>query len=552
MLESLSLENFKGFGKRTRIPFAPITLIFGENSAGKSSILHSLNLLKQTREARDIGAVLLPRTEHGTVDLGSFQEILFDHNLNKKLSIRIQTNLRAPSFGNLRRESERAGIESLGLELQFHRRTAKSEVELSKLEVLLGESEKSFAKFKLATEPPDRLRGRMYRSSGPEARGPRRFMKCEWISKSREIWNPGYQEVRQNREEILDGLKEAELQATGRLPKVENDGSIIFYEGDDEREEQRKSLADFKTAINFYSSNFTLAQFIERMHKIQLRAELEMRGFVPTQRRRFQRFTLPELYMRRSQKDGGIRGSLLVSPQVPDVYETTNLAGHAVDRVLEMLFPMGPFRRPPERWYIFTGTSPQDVGYRGDLLPDLLFRSKELVDEANEWLRKLEIGYTLDPRHVGKESGDLFEVRLNDERREGTVDVALPDVGFGISQILPFIVQSLASKQQIISIEQPEVHIHPRLQADLGDLLAYAIKSPRNNQFIIETHSEHLVLRLQKLVRQKKLKPEQVSIVYVCRGPDGAKANRLRLDEDGDFMDEWPGGFFPERLHELE
>ena len=49
-------------------------------------------------------------------------------------------------------------------------------------------------------------------------------------------------------------------------------------------------------------------------------------------------------------------------------------ASHALEQTLEVLFPMGPFRRPPERWYIFRGTSPQDVGYRGDLLPDLLFR----------------------------------------------------------------------------------------------------------------------------------------------------------------------------------
>ena len=57
-----------------------------------------------------------------------------------------------------------------------------------------------------------------------------------------------------------------------------------------------------------------------------------------------------------------------------DVGEVTIAAGRALEGALEALFPMGPFRRPPERWYIFTGTSPQDVGYRGDLLPDLLFR----------------------------------------------------------------------------------------------------------------------------------------------------------------------------------
>ena len=174
-----------------------------------------------------------------------------------------------------------------------------------------------------------------------------------------------------------------------------------------------------------------------------------------------------------------------------------------------------------------------------------------MVEDTNEWLKRLKIGYELDVKSVGANLRDLFEVRLIDKRPEGKqdIDVALPDVGFGISQLLPFVVQSLVSEGQIISIEQPEVHVHPRLQADLGDLLAEAIK--RNNQFIIETHSEHLILRLQSLVYRGEIKPEDVSVIYVSRGHEGAKAERLRLDEEGDFIDEWPKGFFLERLNEL-
>jgi predicted ATPase len=215
-----------------------------------------------------------------------------------------------------------------------------------------------------------------------------------------------------------------------------------------------------------------------------------------------------------------------------------------------MLFPLGPFRRPPERWYIFTGTSPQDVGYRGELLPDLLFRNPSLIDEANNWLERLNVGYRLKVEQIGPRVKDLFEVRLVDTRRKDAVEVGLSDVGYGISQILPFIVQSLSSSNNIITIEQPEVHIHPRLQADLGDLLAEAIKK-HNNQFVVETHSEHLVLRLQRLIRDRLIKPSDVAIIFVSRCEFGAKAERLRLDENGDFVDDWPGGFFPERLREL-
>ena len=154
-------------------------------------------------------------------------------------------------------------------------------------------------------------------------------------------------------------------------------------------------------------------------------------------------------------------------------------------------------------------------------------------------------------KSMGADSGDLFEVRLIDTRRKEHMDAALPDVGFGISQLLPFIVQSLVAEGQIISIEQPEVHVHPKLQADLGELLAASIKKDHPNQFIVETHSEHLILRLQRLVYKGEIKPEDVSVIYVSRGTEGAKAERLRLDEKGDFIDEWPNGFFLERLREL-
>ena len=91
MLHALELENFKAFGERARIPFAPITLIFGENSAGKSTILQALYLLKQTLDSRESDAPLLSRTENGIVDLGSFQEMLFDRDLKRTLSIRVET-----------------------------------------------------------------------------------------------------------------------------------------------------------------------------------------------------------------------------------------------------------------------------------------------------------------------------------------------------------------------------------------------------------------------------------------------------------------------------
>ena len=235
----------------------------------------------------------------------------------------------------------------------------------------------------------------------------------------------------------------------------------------------------------------------------------------------------------------------------PDLGFASVFAGRILEQSLGSLFPLGPFRKPPSRWYIFTGTTPQDVGYEGHLLPDLLFRQPDLLAHTNKWLDRLDIGYEIKIRSLGDAAKDLFEFRLHDKRRTPPVEVGLSDVGFGISQILPLVVQSLAATDQVISVEQPEVHIHPRLQADLGDLLIEAIQEPRRNQFIIETHSEHLALRLQRRVREGKISPTDISVVYIGRGSNGATVQPLRLDSEGDFMDDFPGGFFPERLREL-
>jgi predicted ATPase len=147
----------------------------------------------------------------------------------------------------------------------------------------------------------------------------------------------------------------------------------------------------------------------------------------------------------------------------------------------------------------------------------------------------------------------VFSVRLVDE--SSRTSVSLVDVGFGISQVLPVIVQSMLSKESTILVEQPEIHLHPRLQAELGTLFAECIKAPNRNQFIIETHSEHLILRLQRLIRRGDLEPNQVSVLYVGRAPGdesfGSVVQQLEIDDDGDFITQWPDGFFDESLEEM-
>lgn len=222
----------------------------------------------------------------------------------------------------------------------------------------------------------------------------------------------------------------------------------------------------------------------------------------------------------------------------------------AVRSALNCYTSIGPFRQPPARLYTHSGVNPRGVGRSGELVADMLHSDDEALKRTNHWLRMFGVQYRLKLRPLGARRSDVFEVRLIDKTRSRHLDIAFTDVGFGISQLLPIVVQCVGTKDRVISIEQPEVHIHPRLQAEIGDLLVDCV-AQNGHQFLIETHSEHLILRLRRLVREGKLKPSDISVIYVGRGREGSTAQRIGIKSDGSFDREWPGGFFPERINEL-
>lgn len=183
-------------------------------------------------------------------------------------------------------------------------------------------------------------------------------------------------------------------------------------------------------------------------------------------------------------------------------------------------------------------------------MADLLRRNDGALRRTNGWMKRFEVGYQLRMRSLGARMLEVFEVRLIDQSRRPKVNVAFSAVGFGISQLLPIIVQSVATREQVITIEQPELHVHPRLQAEIGDLLVECVKE-NGHQFLVETHSEHLILRLRRLVREGKIDASDISVIYVGRGRNGSNIQQIGLKPDGAFQTEWPGGFFPERMREL-
>src|ERR1035437_7686380 len=132
----------------------------------------------------------------------------------------------------------------------------------------------------------------------------------------------------------------------------------------------------------------------------------------------------------------------------------------------------------------------------------------------------------------------------------------------GVSQGLTGLVQAFADHNQIIAIEQPEIHLHPGLQAALADSFIESALGERKNTFILETHSEHLILRILRRVRETTegkvqswpgipIKPEDVSVLFVEPTAKGSVIRHLPVTPDGDFGAPWPGGFFADRLADL-
>lgn len=144
-------------------------------------------------------------------------------------------------------------------------------------------------------------------------------------------------------------------------------------------------------------------------------------------------------------------------------------------------------------------------------------------------------------------------------RDQNGVKLDFINVGSGIGYVLPVLV-SVVNNDGFSLIQQPELHLHPALQAAMADVFIEG--SSTEKRVIVETHSEHLLLRLLRRIRQTsgaqppstelRLTPEDVSVLYFDPQLDGTtKVKRLRISEDGEFLDRWPRGFFGERDKEL-
>ncbi len=227
----------------------------------------------------------------------------------------------------------------------------------------------------------------------------------------------------------------------------------------------------------------------------------------------------------------------------------------AIQRSLSILMNkisyLGPLREHPSRLYLWRGGRVGKIGIKGEQAIQALLSaditngrngscSYQAMQQVASWLQ--QIGLI-----------DRFEIRpIAEGRREHEVavhqtstspPVLLTNVGFGVSQVLPVLALcALADEGSILILEQPEIHLHPAVQAGLADLLIDVIKN-RNIQIILESHSEHLLTRLQRRIAEETLTPDNVALYFTHIEDGESKLEELQIDQYGNISN-WPQDFF--------
>jgi hypothetical protein len=552
MITAIHIENFKGIRERVKIGIKPITLLFGPNSAGKSTIVQAIHYAREILERGNLDPDRT-MTGGGGVDLGGFRNFLHRTagdrpELDRTIALRFDLDVTKSRVGALPepggdwwRELEDEGesdqgwmVDSLGgVEAAFvELRVRWSHLAERPIIVAcaVGHHNRIFAVISYADD------------------GSKPFIS--YIDETNHVikaWrtNEGGDPVEQileafqamsaeKKKELIDTLKSALLAETDSTPSA--------------------------------TSEAEPDPFLSRQLPIEI----------------------PGLKTSIPQAHDVLRvtGSLAV-----DLFFTRAIVGPItlLREALAGFRYVGPVREVPPRHFAPSLTFEEAEWANGMAAWNRLAQDRELLAAASQWLARedrLDTGYALrlkKTKELDLESPLALELMQWDEDR-GYVDdpgrwfAELPtkhrlvllkqpedvelqpyDVGTGLSKMIPVVVAALDPRSGIVAIEEPESNIHPRWQVSLADLFISQALG-HGQPFLLETHSEHLLLRIMRRIRDSNdgslphdlppIRPNDVAVLYVESRERRSVVQRLELDDEGELLDAWPGGFFEEGFRE--
>lgn len=221
----------------------------------------------------------------------------------------------------------------------------------------------------------------------------------------------------------------------------------------------------------------------------------------------------------------------------------------AVEPAIRTLIHLPGLRGNPERTYQTTAVAGDFPGEFQNYVASIVSQWESADDKTAfkklaATLEELGLTWKVEAKRVDDTQVELLVGRLPRAQQGGARDlVNIADVGFGVSQTLPVLVALLIARPgQLVYLEQPELHLHPRAQTRLASVLAEAAK--RELTVVAETHSALVLRRVQTLVARGELSPELVKLHWFRRREDGiTEVDSSDLDERGRFSAEWPEDF---------
>lgn len=561
-LHALRVGNFKAFADTQHIPIKPITLIFGPNSAGKSSFIHSLALAHEAEfgpDKRNHSRLDIHHTSIGgsAIDLGGFRQYVHRRELRNKVEWGAEvlvSSLEGRLAQLLAPLTSLTVNLTIGMELDPNDRATKNSAPRVESIEFIGDGNELM---RMSRRGSDSQLGvlRVDRLNSDSAVF-RQVLKAivESATTSEEMRPEDFDSATKSIDALLVNLRvivekffPVGVEVTAKDSPESNQIGNLFPVSKGNRS------GDIADAVRLLFPR-TLNEIIKGVSEV-FRSELNqlqylgpLRSFPPRHLAFAENddsnwfagggFAWDEVRNNEEVRDAvnlwlgadmlKTKYQLIVKSLVP----TLQVASVLEDQIEKLLSEMEPSPEKYSEDYEF-----DDEGQADPDDPMDRWSGHDSITVANRILDSIQST----AEHVN-------ELVLIDQNNR--TQVSHRDVGIGISQVLPVLVMALGSKDRLIAIEQPEIHLHPALQAELADVFIESATGENPNTFILETHSEHLILRLMRRIREGDLDPNDICVLFVKPANGGSTVTELRLDSDGDFMDDWPGGFFEEAFRE--
>ena len=567
-LTAFSIANFKAFAATQRVPLKPITLIYGANSAGKSSVIHALALAHHAIETGNLDAQR-PQIGGKSIDLGGFHqyvhrrardvherekgrqvELGFELDPNR-LSGRVAKPLRLAremvvelAIGEGRASNREGGIRVERFEMKVDGEPLLSMIERAGGLLILSQLHHSHPVFRelliLAMAAHDIRENDFSALSkmldalvpGITARSHGLFPRVEKESESSEAEEEGPEYL--VRAALLRALREL-MRGLGtvldeEIRRLRYLGPLRSYPPRHLAFSQHHDpnwFAGGGYAWDVVRTNEDVRQRVNAWlgdaNRLKTPYELKVRDLLPAE------VVSEKLPAKLHKVLYDFVASLLEGMDAEKVIDVSLLANQVSERIAKF-DPNNP-----------DGTIPE--------IEALVAAASDEGTVSERWIEEL----------VKAQTEELQDLVLIDKNKK--TPVSHRDVGIGVSQVLPVLVSAYASENKLLAIEQPEIHLHPALQAELGDVFLESALGESGNTFLIETHSEHLLLRMMRRMRETntgelpegvpEVHPEDIMVLFV--EPDGPQSivREMPLNVRGELVKAWPGGFFEEGLREI-